>query len=315
MSPDQKERDDFGQLVDLLLMASPNGIVAMLNAYVDAGTQGDVLTVAITAFGGEGAKKANRKWIRLWGDTICHMTDLHAKKEDFLGWGEKKAGEMLTKSIAIVNAHGVYCVAVSCSVNEYSSLAPTSAIDDRADYLDMVRRPYAFCSHMAMLTLAEISGGEGKPLDIYYWVESGDRHQGELKRFINFMDDVPILKKLYRMAGHTIIDKSKARLLETSDILAWEWTRHRIRTPDDEHIRKSFAVLMGVDEPPKLRGVRLIKTQSRYAIQYSGESFQRHMKWFRDWLSGHVSPTEAEAEAAAILNEYGSPNSAAQSPS
>ena len=54
------------------------------------------------------------------------------------------------------------------------------------------------------------------------------------------------LKALYQHQSDHFVPKSKARLLETADILAWEWAKHRERIAIGRHMRPSLEALLDV---------------------------------------------------------------------
>lgn len=247
----------------------------MLSAYVDASQQGSgILTVAAVAYGPDRAKKAHARWKKLWGDAICHMTDLHSRKGDFAGWDGDRVSTRFKDSVGIVRDFATYCVAVSCDVGEYATVAPEVAAEEHKAYLDGFRNAYPFCMHMAMMALGCLVKD---PDGIHYFIESGDKDQGQARKFIQFASGLPYLGNLYRVRSHTVGRKQDFRLLEGADILAWEWTKHVRRDPDDPRVRKSLAVLLEADADD-LKGRLAVSNSSRYAIHYGGPILAEHMQ-------------------------------------
>lgn len=236
---------------DLLDFAMPRkgGYAVLLNVYIDASKRpGGIFCVSGFAFGTDRAKKASAEWRRLWGDTICHMTDLHSRQKAFAqGWDDRdKVETYLKNSIAIVNRYRSYGVAVSCDLNEINALAPISAATDSQRYLAGFRRAYPICCHLAMSTFGKLvrehGGGDH---DIAYFFETGDADQAESQQFIAMGATEPILRRYWSLATNTLIDKADARLLEPSDILAWEWAKHRERVRQGKGKRPPLRDLLG----------------------------------------------------------------------
>src|SRR4029079_7456776 len=85
-----------------------------LRACIDAGEQEGVFAVAAVAFGYDRAVKANREWERLLKGRTFHMTDLHARKEDFKGIGDDEVHEIMIGTVGIIKKYASFAVAISC---------------------------------------------------------------------------------------------------------------------------------------------------------------------------------------------------------
>lgn len=113
-----RARDYLCSILDVVIPWSGGSLVA-LRAYLDASERGGgTFCVAALAFGEARAKRATRRWEGLWGQTRCHMTDLHTRPKDgpFGDWTGKQAGQRLKDSVEIINQHLSFGVAVSCDV-------------------------------------------------------------------------------------------------------------------------------------------------------------------------------------------------------
>lgn len=101
LKPRAEPESQFSDLVDLLVMCAGESLV-MLSAFCDASDMTDTggpYAVAAVAFGPDGAKKAENAWARLWGETVCHMSDLHNLRGDFEGWDGNRRGAINTPPI------------------------------------------------------------------------------------------------------------------------------------------------------------------------------------------------------------------------
>ena len=135
------------------------GAAAVLVAYFDASERdSSSFSVAGVAYGNDRAKKATHAWRGLWGDTVCHMTELHTRKEGgtFADWEPGQAGDYLKDSISIINRYASAAVAVSCNVGEVARLARERPTPGSMVVLDGFSSAYALCCHMAMRALAQL---------------------------------------------------------------------------------------------------------------------------------------------------------------
>lgn len=240
---------DFDQLIDVLV--PKHGYAVMLQAFMDASLrESGVYCVAAFAFGRDRAKKADRKWRALWGDELCHMTDLNsrAKGSAFEGWSGDKAGDYLRKSVEIINSHASYGVAISCDANIIERHAPKFAADDSRRYLGAFRKPYGVCIHLAMAQLGRIASRKNHNARIAYLIEQGDEHQREAISFIDEVSRYTPIKHLYSHLSHTVVAKEDCRLLETADILAWEWAVQQDRRRKEQRLRPSLAAILGIKD-------------------------------------------------------------------
>jgi hypothetical protein len=276
----------FHDLVDLL--ASPRaGHLALLSAYFDASRMDDsgVFCVGGFAFGPDRAKKAERAWRDLWGDTICRMSDLHSRKPGsaFENWTGPQAGQRLKDCVRILNRYATYAVCVSCNLSEIEALAPTSAARGSEIYLDGFRRAYAVCCHLAMASLGKVAKENRTDSGIAYVFESGDLHQSESQRFISLAVEVPEVKQMYSHVSHTVVAKPDARLLETADIIAWEWAKHRERLQAGRHMRPSLTAILENGRPGCMDS-NGYASASRRAMHVTGQPLARYFDQVREFI-------------------------------
>jgi hypothetical protein len=245
----------------------------MLSAYIDAGAQGRILTVAAVAFGPDRLKKAQKHWRKLWGDTVCHMTDLHSRRGAFKDWDTERVTAYFEQSIAIIDSCASYCVVKSCDMDEYASLAPTEAADHRKNWLDGFRNPYPWCMHMTTYAVGTFANdGDG----VHYFIEAGDKDQGQARKYLEMQIGIPAKNPAHRIRSCTLVTKTDAPLLAAADILAWEWCRHVRREKDDKIVRYSLAKLLRQDKE-SIQGRLGSLASGRMAIHYSGENLRVHL--------------------------------------
>lgn len=246
MSPPRSGGDYFCELLDFA-MPWPDGIAAVLIAHVDASRRlGGTFCVAIVAAGADRAKKATRRWIDLWGNTCCHMTDLNARKKDFRGWTPERAGDHLVESVRVINRFASHVVTASCDIADIERLAPKSADPESEVIRGGLANAYALCCHMAMFALADLvrNKRQGTP-DIAYFFEEGDEHQTKSQRFISTAVATPAGPRLYARRSHTVLPARGARMFEMADIVAWEWAKQMERFGEGKSMRPSLKALLG----------------------------------------------------------------------
>lgn len=266
---------DFSDLLDLA--TQPDGDVVLLSAYFDASErERGLFCVAGFAFGVDRAKKATSRWHRLWGDTECHMTDLHTRKEGsaFGNWTPEQAGKRLKDSVKIINKYVSYGVAASCNMSELLQLAPKAASVGSEKYLDGFRSAYATCCHVVMFRLGEILREQNSQSRIAYFFEKGDKNQAEVSRWWDLVSASPF-SECYRHFSHTVIKKRDGRLLEMSDIFAWEWAKHMERVEDGLNMRPSLKAILDYDRDGFSSPIDFA-SETRRAVHLTGRPLERY---------------------------------------
>lgn len=265
--------EDFDELLEIL-MPWAGGHAVMLRAFIDASTrESDIFCVAGIAFGADRARKAERAWRSLMGERIAHLTDMHARRGAFADFTQEQGGETLKQQVAIINRFASFGVAFSCDLAEMNKLLPSHAAEDESELiLDGFRRAYSTLSHLTMHTLGRMAvRAEGA--GIAYIFESGDEYQSESSRFIDHATQKGSpLREVYQYRSHGYVDKPDARLLETGDVLAWEWAKHIERGRAGIGMRRSLEAMLG--EPAELteRGIR---TEKYFCLHVSGAELER----------------------------------------
>lgn len=235
---------DFDELLDIL-MPWNGGVAVVLRAFFDASTRKTgTFCVAGLAFDADRAKKAERAWRSLMGERIAHLTDLHALHGVFAELTKDQSSELLKGQVKIIREHASFGVAISCDLNEVSKLLPVEAASGSEPLSNGFRKPYAVCCHLAMHTLGRMASQNGKGAGIAYVFEAGDQYNGESKKFIDHALAAGPMRSVYQCRSHGFLEKPDARLLETSDILAWEWAKHIDRLKEGKAARPSLRALI-----------------------------------------------------------------------
>lgn len=285
-----------------------HGITAVLIAYVDASKRdGGTLSVAIVAFGADRAKKATRRWIDLWGQTRCHMTDLNSRKRQFQDWSADKAHIHMVESVKIMNT-AQYGIAVSCNVADVERLAPKSAGEDSMVFHGGLTRAYALCCHVAMYAVAlHVRTVRPGAADIAYFFEKGDEHQTESQAFIANAVATRPGAFIYGCRSHALLQKSDARIFEMVDFLAWEWAKHVERVGNGtSKMRPSLGAFLNID-PSNTDPLRFA-SGSRYVLHMRDAKLIRFYERCEELGIFSDSPTPDQLKA---LHETASQSSLA----
>jgi hypothetical protein len=243
-----------GRLLEILL--PKGGTVAMLEAYFDESAQGGVFNVAGFAFAKPQVKKFSKQWSKLFSPYgFCHMTDLHARQEQFEGINDDEASRLCVEAINIINERTAFGVAVGCNLSEIDDFLPK--------HIEGFGNAYPFCCHIAMQMLGTLVSESGFDDRIAYVFESGHEYAAEAYRFMAITDGAPVLKAAYRHYSHAFVPKEDAVPLQAADLFAWEYARYWNLTVSQQKIkmRKSLASLLS-------SGLKTIEFNKRYKINF-----------------------------------------------
>jgi hypothetical protein len=239
-----------------ILLPGKHGLLVVLEAYFDESAQDGVFSVAGFAFAKPQVKKFSKEWSKLFHPYgFCHMTDLHARQEQFEGIDDDEASRLCTEAINIINERTTFGVAVGCNLSEIDDFLPK--------HIDGCGDAYTFCCHVAMRTLGTLVRESGFDDRIAYVFESGHKYAAEAHRFMGFAELVPALKAAYRHHSHAFVPKAGAVPLQAADIFAWEYARYWNLTVSQQKIkmRRSFASLLS-------SGRKTIEFNKRYKINF-----------------------------------------------
>ena len=262
---------EFDQIVDILLPGT-GGSLAVLQAYFDESEQAGIFSVAGFVFAKPQVKKFAREWSALFDPYgFAHMTDLHARHEQFDGIDDAEAARLCTQAVKIINKRATYGIAVGVDKNELDPLLPK--------HIEGFEDAYPYCCHMAMMELGVLIGNSGSDDQVAYVFESGNQYSKEAHRLMSKTDVSPELKSAYRHHSHAFVPKECAVPLQAADLLAWEYARYWDLTVRQSKIpmRKSFAALLS-------RGFTTMEFNDRFKINfYTGRPLREAMQKINTW--------------------------------
>jgi hypothetical protein len=256
-----------------------DGSLAMLRAYVDAGTQDGIMAIAVVGFGLDRAAKAEREWRQAFDGRVVRMANVHNRMGAFAGISHAEADRICRRAVDIANAHASHIAVVSCDVAEVRALAVKGANADRESVrlLDGFMNPYPAGLHWSMAAAGALVGEQRSR--IAYWIEKGDDFQGQSRAYLDYIDAAPhgeVIKSLYQMGATVFTEKDDVRLFDVADMVAWEWSRHVRRVRAEEPSRKSLVALMGTSGV--VNGHPYVSTERRYGAHYSGGQVERFFR-------------------------------------
>lgn len=227
---------DFCDLVDAALHDKP-GLVLSLRAYFDESLRdGGTLTVAGYLYTSAQAKNFEAPWREMLGPyEMFHMADLNAGDGIYKGIDPALKGSMTREAVRIVNQYSSAGVAVACNSHEFKELCPKG--------YRYHRDPYVMLCNMCLIAISQIIEAAGIGGQVTYWFEAGHRCEGDADRLMTNLYNNPILRERLRYASHAFVPKDHSVLLQSADLLAWEWGKH-IDEPGRRPMRKSLEALL-----------------------------------------------------------------------
>jgi Protein of unknown function (DUF3800) len=238
------------------LLPGKDGTVVVLQAYFDESAQAGIFSVAGFAFAKPQVRKFNKEWSELFcAYGFSHMTDLHARQEQFDGIDDNEASRLCIEAINIINKRTTFGVAVGCDLSEIEDFLPK--------HIEGFGDAYPFCCHVAMQMLGTLVRESGSEEEIAYVFESGHEYAKEAHRFMGLTDVSPELKEAYRHRSHAFVGKEDAVPLQAADIFAWEYARYWDLTVRRGQIRmrKSLASVLS-------SGFATTQLNKRYKIDF-----------------------------------------------
>lgn len=215
----------------------------MIEAYFDeSGTHATAryLVVAGYVFESENAIVLTRAWQEMldkYGLPYFHMSGC-APDPGFPPFDKLTKAERIaaaTEAINLIKKHLTRGIAISVQLDQFRHIPRFNQFET----------PYTFACWQALMGVRHWADETGYTGEIAYFFEGGHESQSEANRIITRISNDPILKPLYRYASHTFVCKHKAMLLQTADILAWQWW-HQVDDREGKGIfklRRDFASL------------------------------------------------------------------------
>ena len=185
----------------------------MIEAYFDESEQKDgTFSVAGYCYFPPKAKKLVKKWEQILEGRIFHATDMNSNWGEFEGLDKESSSKMYKDLIATLVEHAEFGIAMSVNPREVTAKWPK---------LDGFRTAYAICCYMVIGRISAFLDDQGIKSRVAYIFESGHKHQNETERVMNSIK----LREGFHYLSHSFASKKDAPLLQTADLLAWEWTK------------------------------------------------------------------------------------------
>lgn len=247
----------------------------MLQVFSDASENEGVFCVAGVAFGIDRAKSAEKAWKALYCGRVAHMTDLNSRQRAFKGISGEEADKLCRGSVDIINRYASAIAVVSCDVEHVLALAPSEEKSVAAPMLEnVVASAYNCCTHWMMYAMGSVlTPGQRNQ----YHFETGDEYQGLAQKFLNEINkpDAKPLKVGYSHGSDDFASKDQLPLLQTADLVAWEWAKNVVRSRKGQPLRRSLVALMDGALAPNTFDYG---SNRRYARHYEREKMARFFR-------------------------------------
>jgi hypothetical protein len=223
-TPQQARPDDFFDHFSLAVPSFRN--VLVLDAFFDDTEIQNgprVFAVAGILFSRCGLKQFTDEWGSRIADLKGPYRTSHcfARRGAFQGWSEVERDIFLAdlaRLIAETRDAGFTATIADRDYEEFRSKNPSLC--------KIAGSPFTVALTECIDSVRDYLGKDYPGEDVYFWFESGTRHEKEAKEFIRRMDENPKTKAFFKMRGHSFIDKRDAVALCAADFLAWEWQRN-----------------------------------------------------------------------------------------
>lgn len=98
---------------------------------------------------------------------------------------------------------------------------------------NLVDSPYTACVLDVLAMVAKWAEQTGRTEHISYWFESGGHHQKETQDFVRRIEQTPKARSQFHLDGYSWESKRSVPAFCSADLLAWEWQRNVLKTPDE----------------------------------------------------------------------------------
>jgi hypothetical protein len=234
------------------------------------------------------------------------MTDLNARQNEFKGITTEEVHEIMVGTVAIIRNYASFAVAVSCDASLVADSLPVVAQKhpDMDNLLAAMRSIYGFMCHFAMYALGSRVNKGGPGRQISYVFEEGDKGQRGLKKYLEFLGDElhhRLLLNGYSYSRLTVTPKAELEgIFHSSDLLAWEWSRHVDRHRKGKPIRRSLAEIVGNSATEENEnGIYLTNGRKVYCRHFQTDRIKALAEWFRETMEA-----ESAAEVDAAFGRY-----------
>ncbi len=215
----------------------------MIAAYFDESERedGTFCVAAYCYFPGK-AEKLDKRWRKIMGGKIFHATDMNNRVGDFEGLDPSISDQMYRKLIDAILKHFEFGVVLSLNPRDVTVEWPG---------LDGFKTAYALCCTLVVSTISSHLDRLGIKSRVAYIFEAGHRHHSEVERFMN---SVALSSNRYHYLSHSFEPKDSETLLQTADLLAWEWGKYISEVSQKMSMRRSLEELLYRDPHKQMVG-------------------------------------------------------------
>jgi hypothetical protein len=210
----------------------------MMKAYFDESERRDgTFSVAAYCYFPAKAKKLEKRWRQIMGGRTFHATDMNCGEGEFKDLDKATSDKMYRALIDAILRYVEFGAVVSVSPREVTARWPR---------LDGLRTTYALCCTLLVSRIAYHLDSLGIKSHVAYIFESGHKYQRETEQFMRSIAISDTSRKdRHHYLSHSFVGKSDATLLQTADLLAWEWCKYTSEVPSQKRpMRKSLQALL-----------------------------------------------------------------------
>ena len=263
------------------LLAAPNGVVAVLKAYLDRSARPDkadgIMGVAACLFEPTAYERFSQEWglmVRKWGAPAFHATDFYGGYRKFTRdtaerqrWFEEDKtliGRLFDRDLLQV-------IVASFKEQEFLRL-----ISKQWRAGGVFCHAIWACAHL----IGQWCDQHGYLGEIEYFLErgSGDEREGPLAFYL--IQENPVAKRDTRLSSYSIIEKGRAIGMEAADCFAW-------------HCTKDLAeIAEGCSPTPDHLDAIIQNNPERYWVQaLEGDHLRQYIDLFeQSAITGEVDP-------------------------
>jgi hypothetical protein len=215
------------------LIRHAEGEDVVIKAYFDESEREDgTFCIASYCYFPGKAEKLDKLWRKIMGGKIFHATDMNNRAGDFKGLDPSVSAQMYHKLIDAILKHAEFGVVLSINPRDVTVEWPG---------LDGFKTAYALCCTLIVSSISSHLDRLGIKSRVAYIFEDGHRYKSEVERFMN---SVSLSSNRYHYLSHSFVPKDGAILLQTADLLAWEWGKYISEFSQKMSMRRSLEELL-----------------------------------------------------------------------
>jgi hypothetical protein len=209
----------------------------MIKAYFDESERvdGTFCVAAYCCFPAQ-AVKLDKRWRRIMDGRTFHATDMNCGEGEFKGLDRDLSDKMYRGLIDAILRYVEFGVVLSVNPREVTVRWPG---------LDGFKTAYALCCTLIVGRISSHLDSLGINSRVAYIFESGYKYQSETERFMkSIAEEDSRGTNRYHYLSHSFEGKGDATLLQTADLLAWEWCKYKSEGEHKRSMRRSLEALL-----------------------------------------------------------------------